>query len=213
MKKLLFLSIITLFGLQSKGQWVQSNGPEGKSIVNIVNHNGTILIKSALKSTDNADSWQAASLTGIPSDYAASAEFYSIGNHLFAYAGKKLYKSIDNGETWTSSDSGLELNANSAPFLFGDGSTLYAASSNKGVYKSTDGGSIWSKIGVNTLSTDDYIFPRVVCSTGKNIIVGTTKGIFVSENDDDAFEEKQGFDFGKIAVERLCNSTLKEANP
>ncbi len=151
MKKTLLLAGALLGSMIfSNAQWVQSNGPEGKSITNIVNHNGTILIKSAMKSTNNGDSWQTASLTGIPSDYAEGATFYNVNGQLFAYAGTKLYKSVDNGDTWTSSDSGLELNANSAPFLFDDDSTLYAASSNKGVFKSTDGGSNWNKFGINT---------------------------------------------------------------
>ena len=200
MKKVTFILVFVMACATGYSQWVQSSGPEGKEVSNIVNQNGTLLIKSPMKSTDNGDSWQTASLTGISSDHAGGVVFFTPGDLLFAYVNKKLYKSVDNGANWTSSDEGLELN--NEPFLFSDGSTLYATSEDQGLFKSTDGGSNWSKFGVNTLNpSENYEFPKVICTIGNNIIVGTTKGIFVSENDDDAFSEVQKIDLGDKAVD------------
>ncbi len=194
---LLTISVLTLSQVFS--QWVQSSGPEGKGISNIVSQNGTILIKSAMKSTDNGDSWQTTPLTGISSDHAGGAVFFTPGDLLFAYVNKKLYKSVDNGASWTLSDEGLELN--NEPFLYSDGTTLYATSEDKGLFKSTDGGSNWIKFRDNPLNADDkYEFPKVICTIGNNIIVGTQKGILVSENEND-FTRKQKFDFGDKAVD------------
>lgn len=197
-KSILIAFVIFACTIYSYPQWVQSSGPEGKSITNIVNYNGTILIRSAMKSTDNGDSWQSASLTGIPSDYTGGATFYTAGGNLLAYAGDSIYKSTDNGDTWFSTSQQIDLHYNNAPAMTYFNNTLYLASTNTGVFKSTDDGDNWTEIGASTLSGE---FPWVAGAAGNNIIVGTTSGIYVSENDDDDFSEVQGFDFGDNAID------------
>jgi photosystem II stability/assembly factor-like uncharacterized protein len=102
------------------------------------------------RSSDNGDTWNIPTATGIPAYYTPTTMIVA-GSKLLMYApyllgGGKIFASTDGGDNWTESSTGLPANL-SVGFFAMKGSDIYAAgsiiSSVKGIYKSTDNGVNW----------------------------------------------------------------------
>jgi photosystem II stability/assembly factor-like uncharacterized protein len=133
---------------------------------------------------DNSGIWRSSDFganwvqitSGVDSDeYVYS--FYVNGNTLYGTFGlpPSIGISTDNGTTWTKSTNGLSSNG----YMTGItklGSTLFATHSALGLHVSTDNGVSWT-LPLAGIGAQDK---NVIITSGSNLCVGTTNGIWLS---------------------------------
>jgi photosystem II stability/assembly factor-like uncharacterized protein len=127
------------------------------------------------RSTDNGTSWAPVN-TGL-----ANTDVHSLlvfGSNIFAAGGRGIvYRSTNNGESWTAASTGLpgyDIDA-----LAVSDTNLFAGIYGVGVDRSTDSGKSWSPANAGKLSFDGI---NALAVSGKNLLAGTTSGLFLSSN-------------------------------
>ena len=181
--------------LYSYPQWVQSFGPEGYGLDQIIYMDNKIhVIKSGhnglFVSKNLGDSWKNDTIPEFKTNRAGFG-LYEVGGLYFAYSVSKLYKKNDNGQSWSLSNEGLVLPFHKIPVMSGFNDTLLICTEEEGVYRSTDGGTNWKKVGKNSL--DGKTTVHAIETNGYIITAVGSEGIFVSPAGNDAFVQKQSF--------------------
>lgn len=110
-----------------------------------------------LSSTDNGVTWRIKH-KGLPARIIVN-KMINHGNEIYAAVNKfAFFKSTDNGLTWNQYAKGIPDNTNFSSLAI-SGDTIFASTSNgKGFFQSTNNGLSWTKIGSNSISTDDLFF-------------------------------------------------------
>ncbi|HSP87473.1 MAG TPA: hypothetical protein VLN45_05030, partial [Ignavibacteriaceae bacterium] len=133
---------------------------------------------------DNSGIWQSSDegvnwvqiTSGVDSDeYVYS--FYVNENTLYGTFGlpASIGISTDNGTTWIKSTNGLSSN-NFMTGITKLGNTLFATHSSLGLYVSTDNGASWT-LPLAGIGAQDK---NAIVTSGSNLCVGTTNGIWIS---------------------------------
>jgi type IX secretion system substrate protein len=149
------------------------------SVRELFSSDSTIFIittSGVYSSTNYGDSWGQIG-TGLP---AEAHDLCMIDDSLFALAGNDIYRSNDRGESW--------LLHTSVPYeagptvLTGKKMLLIAGTEGSGVYISRDGGATWDKPGIMVPAGLTSLL-----STGEDLLVGTSGGIYRSDNYGDSW--------------------------
>jgi len=193
MKYLITILILLLLGgIPAMGQWVQTSGPSGgfvsQLVVNAANGYVYALANNGVyRSTNNGASW-----VPVTNSFGADMPLYSIAaSGTTVYIGsstivnpKIVYRSTDNGDTWSQMNgSGLPGYATMSVMLV-VGSKLLAhvttALGSPPFYSSTDGGDTWVASNAGMPANSSAIF---LTTKGSDIYAGlsnTVKGIYKS---------------------------------
>ncbi len=96
----------------ARADWVQTNGPSGRSIYALTVTGNTIFAgtdSGVFRSTNNGTQWTAVN-NGLPSIAPWVLTFAVNGNNIFAGGtGPGVYLSTNNGSSWANTDSGFEF--------------------------------------------------------------------------------------------------------
>lgn len=141
--KLFGLLLALLFtNVAGAQQWVQTRGPGGGTVADMVERNGTIIaatLNGLFRTTDNGNTWHRA-MNGIP-DQLNFHTVTATTNYLWAASSDgfdDLYRSGNNGLSWT------PVSNNIGNFfiseIFGSHDTLYLGCSGCGVARSVNEG-------------------------------------------------------------------------
>ncbi|NOY05551.1 MAG: choice-of-anchor D domain-containing protein [Chlorobi bacterium] len=165
---MLILSLVKIV----PAQWVQTSGPYGGPMGNIV-VTGKYLFanggKGVVRSTNNGESWSYVN-NGLPDRSVATVGV--IDTVLFASVDRsRLFRSTDYGEHWVELNTGLPDRTISC--LASHGANLYAGI-DIGVFLSTDYGESWQKTALKDVSVN---FIDVI---GDSIYSGGRGGVFRS---------------------------------
>jgi photosystem II stability/assembly factor-like uncharacterized protein len=131
------------------------------------------------KSTDNGETWNTISTTGLPSNASVTALLAS-GTTIFAgvssssVGGTGIFRSTDNGDTWVDKSTGIVNKSFTA--IVQVGNTLLAATKGGGVYASTNNGDSWTTANTGLGS----LMVNCLFAKGNNVLAGTNGGIFLS---------------------------------
>ncbi len=146
-----FSLILLLISLQLKSQWINTNGPFGGEVKQMISDNSkivTIISGSVYISQDFGNTWNKTKgiLNIFPDDIALK------GNNIIVTSSDKVFISNNLGDTWK------EITSNLANVFITcitvDGNDIYLGTSSKGIYKSSNEGVSWS-LKNNGHSTDN----------------------------------------------------------
>jgi len=135
----------------------------------------------AAKSTDNGDTWNTISITGLPSNASVTA-LLAKGTTLFAavnYSSTNsvgMFRSTDNGNTWEDKSTGIVNKQFTA--MAPIGSTLLVATKGGGVYASSNNGDSWTTANTGLGS----LIVNSLYAKGNNVLAGTNEGVFLSSD-------------------------------
>jgi len=153
------------------GQWVQTNGPNGASVLCFTSMDEDLFIGTdggVYHSTDNGDSWNLVD-DGMWNPTVLSLA--TLGSELFAAThGGGVFRSTNKGTTWSPANNGLGGSTSSLAVI---GSFLFAGefSTSGGVFRSDNLGSSWTRVGtitdqIGTLAVIDTILFAQTRQTG-----------------------------------------------
>lgn len=182
--KILILSAVVLFGIDSQAQWINCNGPYGGSIFALEKNQDLVIAATyngIFVSTNNGQSWTQRNF-GMPQIPVTS--LLVKGSTILAGTETQLgvggiYKSTDNAISWAPANNGLMVSGISRIFsIVSSDSALYASAYGKGVYKSFDNGDNWFEINAGLTSTA----VRNLAQSNGFIYCATEGGIYRSSN-------------------------------
>ncbi len=131
---ILFLILLAMPFYSTSQAWIQTKGPGGGHIEDMIESNGSILTATyggIFRSTDNGDTW-ARTNNGF-----TATSFAVIGNVIYASSsGTGVYRSLDNGITWNIIPGSNYFNLK----IFASHDTLYIGSEGAGVARSINNG-------------------------------------------------------------------------
>lgn len=132
--------LFLIFTVTHAQQWVQTRGPGGGTVYDMLEKNGTILAATSLavfRTTDNGDTWTR-SITGLPPQGGATEYLAATTNNIFVagFSGS-VYKSADNGITWANMPDAASLFILD---IFASHDTLYLGLYGGGVARSVNEG-------------------------------------------------------------------------
>lgn len=176
---LFVIFVITVFRNTNTvvAQWVQTNRPEGGTIISIASDDTNIFIGTSLgvfRSTDNGTTWEIAN-NGLA----------NIGVMAFAVSGKNLlalnfikgvFLSTDSGNSWNAVNSGLPITKFYS--IASNGTNIFLGTSD-GVFLSTDKGISWNAV------NDEFTRHRTIQSIGINgasAFIGSNSFVYLSTN-------------------------------
>jgi photosystem II stability/assembly factor-like uncharacterized protein len=148
---------VVVFVLNSRAQWVQTNGPYGGVVVDFATHGDTLLGAGNLgvfRTTDRGVTWlDGAPLKrnadGTPYASATITSIFTQGVNLYASSHYGMFQSVDDGVTWKNVSTGLPIaDIGAFPNLYSVckiGERLLAGGADS-VYLSTDNALHWSGI-------------------------------------------------------------------
>ena len=156
MKKIIFfLAMLTISGLSTNAQWVQTNGPFGGQDVTCLAVIGNNLFAGTLDhgvfiTNNNGNSWMAVN-NGLNNKTVKS--LIVSNNNIFAATYGGVFLSGNNGNSWTAVNNGMPAQSGSddtiVMSLAMEGSDLYAGlylCDSDGVYKSSNNGASWAAV-------------------------------------------------------------------
>ncbi|MEX0273563.1 MAG: BspA family leucine-rich repeat surface protein, partial [Flavobacteriaceae bacterium] len=148
MKNTLLFSILLCSCFVGFGQWAQTEGPEGGSLGEIVELNGSLFVAAnesgIYKSSDNGANWFSVN-NGLPTG-AQILDLHTDNNTVYASVGRNgLYKSENEGESWMAINSGIATETFYA--IYANGNNIYGGNENGGITYSNNGGQSYSYVG------------------------------------------------------------------
>ena len=161
-------------------QWVQTSGPQGGALKEIVAANGNLILSAGeaglYLSTNNGTSWRTAN-SGLPCNITIKK---LISDDEFVYVVTEddgLFKSEDFGASWLPINNGISnFTFNS---IYADGTNLYAANEDGGVYYSPNRGTSWEEksSGIAMVLFNDFtMFNGQLFAAGADLFRTTDNG-------------------------------------
>lgn len=180
--KLFLTSSIIAIGLTLNAQWIQTNFPNGISMIRCIAVNGDNIFagtisNGAFLSTNSGTSWNAIN-NGLTSTWVEALAIS--GNSIFAsnyvYG---VFLSTNNGASW--SPTSLSIGTDTYQFAI-NGSNIFAGGLN-GIFSSTNNGTTWTNV-----------FPShnvmLLVSNGSSLIAGTDScKVFISTNNGSSWSQ------------------------
>lgn len=128
-------------------QWLQTRGPGGGDVIDMIEKNGSILVATGsgvFRSTDNGETW-IASNTGLPPQGGATEYLAATTNNIYvtSFSGD-LFRSADNGISWTNVP--VDVGSLFILEMFASHDTLYFGLYGGGVVRSTNDGATFEFI-------------------------------------------------------------------
>jgi photosystem II stability/assembly factor-like uncharacterized protein len=186
--KFLFALILTVsISFSLHAQWMNTNGPYGGFVSDIIKVNSFIFIATGpggiYRSADDGVKWNRFT-DGLPSKPYCHA-IAAIGTTIYASINAHgIYKSTDFGRSWV--PTGQNLEGQTFLKLSAFGSDLYAAHIDNGLYYTDNGGNTWVKKGTNIGRVRNLAMVNENLFTTVNAAGITT--IYKSTDNGDSFE-------------------------
>lgn len=154
------------------GQWVQTNGPYGGPVADLLAHGDTLLAGTyggIFRSVNAGQNW-------VPTFDEPVGQLVRVGSTLIATSWNGVFHSADQGETWTLINT--DLNNFTIVHLLANGPELFAGTTNFGVYRSSDMGAHWTPVN-NNLPNEQI---RAFALFQSTLYVATPAGVFRSSD-------------------------------
>lgn len=171
-KTILVLTVLLAIATPLHAQWVQTAGPGGAIVRDIVTFGSDIMVgtrEGIWYSTNGGSIWQQRN-SGFP--FNMPEDIFSLarnGNAVFASSFNNIYRSTDNGNEWTVAYS-QSFNIQK---LFAANGSIYAAEEGR-ILRSTDNGSTWEISLINHWTYDFAVSGTTVFAGGETGIMQTT---------------------------------------
>ncbi|MEP3383825.1 MAG: YCF48-related protein, partial [Flavobacteriaceae bacterium] len=139
---LILTYLLTTFFVSS--QWIQTNGPQGGKLQEIVEVNNVLILSAEdgglYRSDDDGNSWRAIN-AGFPCNVSIRSLISDNGLVYVLTKENGIFKSEDLGTNWESINNNIaDLTFNA---IYANGSNLYAANEDGGVFFSPSAGTNW----------------------------------------------------------------------
>ncbi len=176
---------------QTRGQWIQSNGPttyRGVPMWAVLCKGDSLLVGcyrgGVFFSTNDGVSWEERNI-GFPwssGEYTDMNDFLLKGNWLIAATANGVYRSSSFGESWSESNTGFPTPYSMSKLVQTSG--LISGGSEHGVYSSSDNGSSWSvdTVGLFRDPWGRITYVRALATIDSTRFAGTANGVYVSPN-------------------------------
>ncbi|WP_405382277.1 YCF48-related protein [Maribacter sp. LLG6340-A2] len=188
MNKILpILLLVLLYNTQSFSQWVQTGGPEGGRIKEIVEIENKLILSTnnnIYSSINNGTTWNVI-VNDLPTPNLITELTEHNGTLYCSINNKGVYKSLDGGSTWTAANAGIENETFYTLQVFEN--KIVAGLANGGIMVSLDNGTTWLDrsegvqniqfAGLSITETKIYAVGRA------SAVPQGSPGLYVSEND------------------------------
>jgi photosystem II stability/assembly factor-like uncharacterized protein len=180
--EILFLCIL-IVSVSGFPQWSRTSGPEGVSISNLANIEGTIYAGTTVDglyySTDDGLNWMplnAGIETFEVTSVAAKTGYLFVGT-----LGYGVYRSTDDGQTWMAPVTGGDFAVSS---IVVKDSFIFAGTYDNGVYRSADNGATWTE------SFPGFLISILAMCVNGNTIYASSYGMtYASTDNGDNWQE------------------------
>jgi len=134
------------------------------------------------KSENNGDIWsQIAFPGGVVRNLTVSPKG-KIFARLYLHGDKFLIESNDFGNSWQKS----EFDGYPLTIVVNNRGDIFLGGFDQNIFRSTDNGTTWEEI---IISDDSFYTSAIICNSVNEIYVGTTKGIYFSEDNGDSWTQ------------------------
>jgi photosystem II stability/assembly factor-like uncharacterized protein len=184
-KRLLALTLFAaLAAMPTRGlraQWVQTNGPNGGTIQQIIVSGPNIYVgvnSGVFLSINNGTNWNSFRLSGN-----VVQNIGGCGTYLFAWTQDSFYVSTSNGSTWTEDSNRIGSKNYGFNNFAQIGPNIFAAGA--GVYRSTDNGISWTSLSTNL--PNRYIDGLAVSNNILYVFLAAGIGVFRSTDNGESW--------------------------
>lgn len=182
-----FLFLVLLNNTQSFSQWVQTGGPEGGRVNEIVELENKLILATSntiYSSINNGTTWNIV-VNNLPTPNSITELTEYNGILYCSLYNNGIHKSLDGGSTWTPANAGIENKTFYTLQVFDN--KIVAGLANGGIMVSLDNGTTWLDrsegvqniqfAGLSVTETKIYAVGR------ESAVTQGSPGLFVSEND------------------------------